>query len=189
MFSAVAVQGAEPPSSTANEASGREGRSARLRSLSPRGDLFLPLEPSVDLLPSPHTSGSVDAASKPASVVRGRTVSHPTLGNDDREHMPLASVSPSWGRAREHRELNRRDNPRHRSRKRGSQHCSDPPPPPWNAKRKPGRVHVVRKALAPFVMTRELRSLEPHGVAGHNVVSVKPRPQGVTEGRKARGSE
>ena len=45
------------------------------------------------------------------------------------------------------------------------------------------------RRFAPFVMTRERRSLEPHGVAGHNCVAGKPRPQGVTNRRKAGGSE
>jgi len=122
------------------------------RAVGRRGGAFERFRPSRDneLLPSSHKSGSVGAMSKLAPVVRGLTASHPTLGNDDREHMPLAPVSPSWGRAREHRELNRRDDPRHRSGKRGSQHRSDPPTTPWNRKRKPGHIHAVRKALRAF---------------------------------------
>ena len=160
------MQGAEPPSSAASEASGREGRSARLRSRSPRGDLFIPLEPSVDLLPSSHTSGSVDAASKPASVARRycRRAPHsgPTTANG------FDSRPSIEGRARDHRELNRRDNPRDGSGKRGSQHPLRPAASTVDGKRKPGRVHVVRKALRAFReragppvprATRDLRSL------------------------------
>ena len=137
---AVAVQDAEPPSSAASEASGREGRSARLCSLLPCGNLFLPLGPFLDSLPFPHTSGSVDAASKPASVARPYCRRAPHSGTTTANG--FNSRSPLGDRARGHRELNRRDNSRHRSGKRGSQHCSDPPPSPWNGKRKPGRARV-----------------------------------------------
>ena len=46
------------------------------------------------------------------------------------------------GRAREHRELNRRDNPRDGSGKRGSQHPLRPAARPVDGNRKPGRVHA-----------------------------------------------
>ena len=53
--------------------------------------------------------------------------------------------SPLGDRARDHRELNRRDNPRQRS-KEGLK----APARPVDGKRKPGRVHVVRKARSAF---------------------------------------
>ena len=186
-MSAGAVQGAEPPSSAASKASGREGRSARLRSLSPCGNLFLPLRPSLDLLPPSHTPRTGGATRKLAPVARGQRLrvlhSGPTTANG------VDSRPSIEGRAQEHRELNRRDNPRQRS-KEGLK----APARPVDGKRKPGRAHVVRKALRVFReraepsvpratrelrslgMTRERRSLEPHGVAGHNCVAVTPRP-------------
>ena len=145
--SAVAVQGAESPSSAASEASGREGRSARLYSLSPRGDLFLSLEPSADLLPSSHTSGSVDAASKPASVARRYCRRVPHSGTTTANG--FNSRSPLGDRAREHRELNRRDNPRHGSGRRVAA-LLRPAGHTVDGKRKPGRAHIVRKALRAF---------------------------------------
>ena len=183
--SAGAVQGAEPPSSTASEASGREGRSARLYSLSPRGDLFLPLEPSADLLPSPHTSGSVDAASKPASVTRRYCRRAPRSGTMTANG--FNSCSLLGDRAREHRELNRRNNPRHRSGKRGSQHCSDPPPPPWNGKRKLGRAHVVRKALCAF-----RNVVRTHGVltaSGKSPISRNDERASLSRTTRGRGAQ
>ena len=83
--------------------------------------------------------GSVDATSKLASVVRGHPASGPVLGDDDRERVRFPS--PGWGRAREHREVNRRDNPRHGSGRR----VAAPLRPAGHAvdgKRKPGRAHA-----------------------------------------------
>ena len=83
--------------------------------------------------------GSVDATSKLASVVRGRPASGPALGDDDRERVRFPSLCR--GRAREHRELNRRDNPRHGSGRR----VAAPLRPAGHAvdgKRKPGRAHT-----------------------------------------------
>ena len=92
------------------------------------------------ILLSSHKSGSAGAMSKLAPVARRPRRRAPHSGTTTANGFD--SRSPVGDRAREHRELNRRDNPRHRSGKRGSQHCSDPPPPPWNGKRKPGRVHA-----------------------------------------------
>ena len=146
--SAVAVQGAEPPPSSASRASGREGRSARLCSLSPCGNLFLPLGPSLDSLPPSHKPRTVGATSKLAPVARGRC---PRVLHSGTTTANRFDSRPSVeGRAPEHRELNRRDNPRNGSRKRGSQHPLRPAARPVDRKRKPGRVHVVRKALRAF---------------------------------------
>jgi len=123
---------AEPPSSAASEASGREGRK-RLRTH------LISCLPYRILLPSSHMPGSVDATSKLASVVRGRPASGPVLGDDDRERVRFPS--PRWGRAREHRELNRRDNPRHGSGRRVAAPLR-PAGHAVDAKRKPGRAHA-----------------------------------------------
>ena len=150
-FAASASGSAEPPSST-SEAS-RAERKRVAHTLSPSGT-------SPVVLPASHTSGLGGATSKLAPVVRfqrtrysGTTTAN---GFDSRPHC--------WGRAREHRELNRRDNPPD-----GSKVGLKAPARPVDGKRKPGRAHA-------------------RGV-GHNVGSAKPRPQGVTDRRKARGSE
>ena len=97
-FAASASGSAEPPSST-SEAS-RAERKRVAHTLSPSGT-------SPVVLPASHTSGLGGATSKLAPVVRfqrtrysGTTTAN---GFDSRPHC--------WGRAREHRELNRRDNP------------------------------------------------------------------------------
>ena len=148
LISAVAVQGAEPPPSAVSETSGREGRSARLRPLSPCGDLFLTPGSSIDLLPPSHTPRTAGATSKLAPVARGQCPrvlhSGPTTANGFDSRLPIG------GRAREHRELNRQDNPRTGPVSAGRSTHSDPLPEPWTIKRKPGHVHVVRKALRAF---------------------------------------
>ncbi|AEN05769.1 hypothetical protein Halar_2085 [halophilic archaeon DL31] len=104
---------------------GRRG-SAFAHSLSPSGT-------SPVVLPASHTSGLGGATSKLAPVVRfqrtrysGTTTAN---GFDSRPHC--------WGRAREHRELNRRDNPPD-----GSKAGLKAPARPVDGKRKPGRAHA-----------------------------------------------
>ena len=151
---------AEPPFSSASEASGRAERKRVAKQGTPQ-DLGR-LVTGYEILPSLHTPRSVGATSKLAPVARRYRRRAPHSGTTTANG--LNSRSPLGDRAREHRELNRRDNPRHRSGKRGSQHCSDPPPPPWNGKRKPGRVHAWGRGAQcrfgkapPYSLPRALR--------------------------------
>ena len=118
---------AEPPCSSASfgEASGRAERKRVRAGLTPLATFPMSL-------PSSYTSGSGGATCKLALVVRfQRTLySGTTTANG-------SNPSPSWGRARGHRELNRRDNPRGRS-KAGLK----APARSVDGKRKSGRVHA-----------------------------------------------
>ncbi len=118
----------EPPSST-NEVSREERKPVQEGLIHPKSydNLLLPW----------HKPKTVGAMSKLAPVVR----EYRTLysGTTTANVTPLASPSPFWGRAREHRELNQRDNPRRRS----EWDVSKTHPCRWqDGKRKPGRVHA-----------------------------------------------
>jgi hypothetical protein len=138
---------AEPPSSSASfgEASGRAERK-RVREGLTHSATY-----SVSL-PSSHTSGSGGATCKLAPVVRfQRTLySGTTTANG-------SIPSPFRGRARGHRELNRRDNPRGRS-KVGLK----APARSVDGKRKSGRAHARgRGAQSRFGKAPSSRSDRP----------------------------
>ena len=118
-----AIGSAEPPASASNAS--RPGRKRVRIQLNTSTT-------SPNRLPSWYKSGRVGATSKLAPVVRlYRTLySGTTTANG-------STPSPFRGRAREHRELNRRDNPRRRS-KAGLK----APARSVDGKRKPGRAHT-----------------------------------------------
>ncbi len=121
---------AEAPSSTASEASGSEGRSAFRNGLSR-------CTADPELLLSRHTSGWVGATSKLAPVVRSQR----TLYSGTTTANGFDSRSPIGDRAREYRELNRRDNPRNGSGRRVAA-TTPTRRPSVDGNRKPGRVHA-----------------------------------------------
>jgi len=124
---------AEPPSSSASEASGREGSSAVRGRTKPQD--VAPVRPVFKTLPSSHKPGSVGVASRPAPVAREyRVLYSGTTTANGFDSRPLLG-----GRAREHRELNRRDNP---SLGRSGRRMKSRPRRGKDGKRKPGRVHA-----------------------------------------------